>query len=101
MRLCDQEPTLLGRLSAPCQPSSTVQIGMVAGPSLLVNTATSLYISEAQLSGPGQVGTATGPAHLVLDSGHLVCMQREGVSSPQHLLSSHDSLAPISGPCGH
>lgn len=74
---------------------------MVAGTPLPLNTATSLRTSEAQLSGLGRWAQVQAQPTLVLGSGHLACMQREGVSSPQHLLSSHDSLAPISGTCGH
>lgn len=74
-------------------------MGMMAGTSLLVSTATSLHNSQAQLNGHGQVGTGTGTAHPC--AGHVACMQREGVSLPQHLLSSQDLLAPVLEPCGH
>lgn len=100
MRLRDQG-LAPGRLAAPRKPSSSEQMGMEAATSLPVNAATSLRTSEVQLSGPGRWVQVQAQPTLVLGSGHLACMQREGVSSPQHLLSSHDSLALISGPCGH
>lgn len=55
--LCSQELTQPGRLSAPCKPSSSKQMGMAAGASLLGSIATSLHTSEAPLTGHEQEST--------------------------------------------